>query len=194
MVVVEICDMRSSGKAGYVARLGKSDRVFLRASGYPDGHGGSTKRLQFEISDPGLYEICDANYGGRKRKISYLAILPGGEFEEFESRKDAENYLNPPAAQKAEPVDRPDVKIGRLKDGRLKVELLSDAAFKFFLPDLKSRVPGRVFNQASKCWVVPPNSVLQLREVIEERTDRTNGIRACLRFDLSEGTKMAMGF
>jgi hypothetical protein len=80
-----------------------------------------------------------------------------------------------------------------LQDGRLKVEILSDLGFKLFLPQLKNRVPGRTWNQPSKSWVIPANSVLQLRVLIEERTiNLGGGVRSPLRFQLTDGAKQAM--
>lgn len=96
MITITVCDMRAAGKPGYVAKLNGTQKGFLHAKGYSK-HGTSAKNVTYEIdesveSNHGLFEICDANYGGRKRRISYLAIAPHG-WEEFTDKAEAEAYL-----------------------------------------------------------------------------------------------------
>lgn len=222
MISVTVDDMRAAGKPGYVAKLVGSDRQFLNADSY-SGHGASRKQITYKISEDeiGLYEICDANFGARKRRISFIAVSLSG-WEQFADRKDAENFLNPPtdtvthtpekvgatgeSVQASYPGLKPesvateaaislDVRaaVCNFKEQRfLKVEIKSDDGFKLFLPDMKNRVPGREWNAGSKCWLIPLDSALQLREVIEERTIRTNGIRKPLNIEITGKAKEIM--
>jgi hypothetical protein len=221
MIEITVCDMRAADKAGYVAKLEGKDRQFLNAKSY-SSHGVSAKNISYEISEDahGLYEICDANYGGRKRKISYLAIAAHG-WEEFGFRKEAEAFLNPPAKAieisipatpvkisttvqpayvglKAEAKSTPaeaDVKVVtcKLKEIRyLQVKMQSDDAFKLFMPEMKHRIPERTWNDPSRSWLIPMDSALLFREMIEERTIRLNGMRKAMSFNISSKAKEMM--
>lgn len=133
-VEISVSDMRAAGKPGYVARIEGQDRQFLTAHQYPGGHGSSHKTVIYRVSlnNLGLFEICDANYGGQKRKLTYLAISSTADWSEFDDRAEAERFLNPPQSivasaypglkqevEAEEPVF--DVRISRLVNGQLKV-------------------------------------------------------------------------
>lgn len=209
MIKIRVCDMRAAGKPGYVARVVGSDRQFLNAASY-EGHGSSAKHINYEISESesGIYEICDANYGGRKRSISYMAVN-NGEFSEFYSLQDAILWMEPkqPAIEpiKVETVvepdaAKPDVRIKSITQhpntakarAILRVENLSGDASKYFLPKLKQHVPDREWNEGKRAWDVPVASAMFLREQIEACSIRTEGIRKPLRFELSNAAKTAM--
>lgn len=77
MITRTVCDMRGAGKPGYVAKiLDNRDKSFLVAKSY-DRHGTSAKNVTFEITEDGIYEICDANFGGRKRRITFILVQNG---------------------------------------------------------------------------------------------------------------------
>jgi hypothetical protein len=221
MIEITVCDMRAADKAGYVAKLEGKDRQFLNAKSY-SGHGVSAKNISYEISEEayGLYEICDANYGNRKRRISYLAVTATNGWQEFEARKEAEAFIAPPPVTAAIAVSTPtaqaapvaaaypglkaeaepekppaDVEVAtcKWKDERwLQVKMKSDDAFKLFMPDMKNRVPGRTWIDASRSWLIPMDSALLFRELIEERTIRLNGIRKAMSFEVSGKAKEMM--
>lgn len=94
---IEVCDMRAANKPGYVARISESrEKHFLIAKSY-SSHGASAKQVCYEIVDDGIYEICDANFGGRKRKISFIVVKNGECVFEVDNLPDAErheDYLN----------------------------------------------------------------------------------------------------
>ncbi len=226
MIKVEVCDMRGAGKAGYVAKLEGRDRNFLIAARY-SGHGSSAKQVEYEIAEDayGIYEICDANYGGRKRDIQFLAVSDHG-FDTFFTRKEAEAFAakvestaapaipaaaplpDPlevapqypglkPVAEREEESESFDVQVSTCKlkgNLHLTVKMISDSAFKFFMPDMKNRVRGRIWNESIKSWLIPCDgtSPLLLREIIEQRTIRTNGIRTAMKFKISLKAKAEM--
>jgi len=226
MIQIEVCDMRGAGKAGYVAKLEGRDRNFLIAASYSD-HGSSAKQVKYEIAEDayGIYEICDANYGNRKRDIQFLAVAVHG-FDTFFTRKKAETFAakvksaaapaipatSPlpapveaapqypglkPAAEREEAPESFDIQISTCKYKEvphLAVKMISDSAFKFFMPDMKNRVHGRIWNASIKSWLIPCDgaATLLLREIIEERTIRTNGIRTAMKFKISGKAKAEM--
>lgn len=221
MLRIEVCDMRAAGKPGYVAKLGeRREKQFLSASEY-SSHGVSAKTISYLLKEDGIYEICDANYGARKRRIEFMLIRNGEVAFQSDSLQEVERKLSalegkleewavapkeplmsdrtitpayPGLKTEPQPEEAVDAKISTCKVGEtrfLKIEFQSDDAFKFFLPEVK-RLPGRQWIAANKSWRVPISSALLLREMIEERTIRTNGIRKPLKFDLSSGAKEAM--
>ena len=220
MICISVCDMRAADKSGYVAKLDGKERIFLGAKSYSN-HGVSAKTVSYEIAEEayGLYEICDANYGGRKRRIFYLAVAPHG-WEEFDDLKAAESFasalpaevptesttvaINEPVvtptypglkseAEKEAPEIDVEVLTCRLKDESfLQVKMKSDRAFKLFMPDMKNQVHGRKWNEASRSWLIPSDSVMLLRGIIEEYTIRTNGMRMEMSFKISTKSREMM--
>jgi len=93
MIEITIASMRYTSKPSYIAKLDGKKRQFLSRKSVDD-HRKSTQKHTYEISedDCGLYEICDANYGGRKRSLSYLAVREGN-WEEFSYRAEAEAFV-----------------------------------------------------------------------------------------------------
>lgn len=78
MIEITIDDMRAAGKAGYVAKISSGgDKQFLHPQ-VRSGHSSSRERLTFKLGEDGIYEVCDANFGSRKRHIYFLKI-EGGE-------------------------------------------------------------------------------------------------------------------
>lgn len=70
---IRISDMRAAGKNGYVAKIIKGEKYFqhpVERSGY----GTSRQILTFALKEDGLYEICDANFGSRKRSIYFIKL------------------------------------------------------------------------------------------------------------------------
>jgi hypothetical protein len=226
-MIFEVCDMRAAGKPGYVAKItDKREKQFLAAKDY-SAHGASAKQVSYEISEDGIYEICDANFGGRKRKISFVLIRNGNDvfwadsLQEVESHADCldgkvevwavapkevmiSSHTVSPAVESSYPGLKPeedqvedsvDVEIAtcKLQEERfIQVKMKSDNAFKLFMPDMKNRVRGRKWNESSKSWLIPVENGLLLRELIEERTIRTNGIRMPMNFKISTKAKEAM--
>jgi hypothetical protein len=91
---ISVDDMRGAGKAGYVAKIGdRFEKHFLTAAEY-SGHGASRKTVTYEISEDGVYEVCDANYGARKRKISFLVVKNGQCVFESEKLDDAYRHFD----------------------------------------------------------------------------------------------------
>jgi hypothetical protein len=84
-LTIKVTDMRARGKNGYVAKiLGDGSKNFLRAI-HQTGYGTSAKTLTFEIKEDGIYEVSDANFGGRKKNVTFYKIESGrivGESEE----------------------------------------------------------------------------------------------------------------
>jgi len=219
MIEITIASMRYTSKPSYIAKLDGKKRQFLSRKSVDD-HRKSTQKHTYEISedDCGLYEICDANYGSRKRSLSYLAVKEGN-WEEFSYRAEAEAFLNPPQviaatvaqatipadiappsypglkpAVEAPPVDA-DVKVSTCKldgDRFLHLKMQSEDAFKLFMPEMKKRVYGRIWNDPGRCWLIPMDSVMLLREMIEERTIRANGMRKSMIFEITGKAKEAM--
>ena len=82
-VIIKVDNMIAAGKKGYVAKIEGGDRQFLRAS-EQTGYGYSRQVLAFEITEDGIYEIQDANFGGKLRR-DYIKIQDGGIIERTES-------------------------------------------------------------------------------------------------------------
>jgi hypothetical protein len=104
-VEVKISDMRAAGKPGYVAKIVEREKVFLSAK---DRSGYSTSRetLVFELSEDGIYEVCDANFGSSKRNIYFIRLEDGEEVD----RSDILNEL----IVKSESLSLPDL-VGSVK-------------------------------------------------------------------------------
>lgn len=228
-IEIEICDMRAAGKPGYVAKIGQNrEKIFLNAKCY-SAHKTSAKKVLYEITQDGIYEVCDANFGWRKRRVNFLLIRNDEIAFESESLSEVErkeNFLNGKEEEWAVmpeedlgirgsdrrvdvPIPTPvsavslpselvrdcDVEIKAFeREGQkwLRVFNRSDAGFRFFMPAMKLRVNGRKYNDSGKCWDIPPNSVMLLRELIEEYTIRTNGIRMQLEINISPTAKNVM--
>lgn len=82
-VIIKVDNMIAAGKKGYVAKIEGGDRQFLRAS-EQTGYGYSRQVLAFEITEDGIYEIQDANFGGKLRR-DYIKIQDGEIIERTES-------------------------------------------------------------------------------------------------------------
>ena len=76
--------MRAAGKPGYVAKIENGQKNFL-TNRKADSFTTSAKDVHYEISEDGIYEICDANFGGRKRNIKFLKIENGEIVQESET-------------------------------------------------------------------------------------------------------------
>lgn len=74
-IVIKVDDMIAAGKKGYIAKIENGDRKFLPTSDRT-GYGHSREVLTFEISEDGIYEIQDANFGGKLRR-EYVKIEGG---------------------------------------------------------------------------------------------------------------------
>lgn len=74
-VIIKVDDMIAVGKKGYIAKIEEGNRQFLRAS-ERTGYGHSKQVLAFEITEDGIYEIQDANFGGKLRR-DYIKIQDG---------------------------------------------------------------------------------------------------------------------
>lgn len=83
-IQITICDMRAAGKPGYVARIQDGQKAFLN-SRKADSFTTSAKDVHYEISEDGIYEICDANFGERKRNIRFIKVESGNIVEESKS-------------------------------------------------------------------------------------------------------------
>lgn len=87
---IEICDMRGAGKPDYVAKIDdRREKHFLVATKYTN-HGTSAKKVTYTITEDGIYEVCDANFGGRKRKVTYILVENDKAIFESESLQEAE--------------------------------------------------------------------------------------------------------
>ena len=220
MIEITVTAMRYTSKPSYVAKLDGKKREFLSKKSVDD-YSKSTQKHTYKISEDayGLYEICDANYGSSKRSLSYLAVKEGS-WEEFSDHAEAEAFLNPPPqviavatvaqatvpadiaprypgllpAIEAPPIDA-DVKVSMCKlggDRYVHLKMQSEDAFKLFMPEMKKRVYGRIWNDQGRCWLIPMDSVMLLREMIEERTIRANGMRKAMIFEITGKAKEAM--
>lgn len=83
MIEIKVQDMRFRGKPGYVAKIVNGEKQFLH--GDCDDHSASTKNLTYQIVEDGIYEICDANFGSRKRDISFIKVVDGEITSETDS-------------------------------------------------------------------------------------------------------------
>lgn len=73
-MIVTIDDMRSRGKAGYVARiLSGGEKQFIHPI-ERTGYSTSRQQLTFQLTEDGIYEVCDANFGSSKRNIYFVLI------------------------------------------------------------------------------------------------------------------------
>ena len=79
-MIIVIDDMRAAGKNGYIAKIIEEKRQFLHPC-ERTGYGASKNKLTFDLTEDGIYEVCDANFGGRKRNIYFLKIENGIEIE-----------------------------------------------------------------------------------------------------------------
>lgn len=75
--------MRGRGKPGYVAKIVDRQKQFLNPKTY-SVHGTSAKQLTYEFKEDGIYEVCDANFGGRRRNISFIKLENGETVAESE--------------------------------------------------------------------------------------------------------------
>jgi len=66
-IKIQVDDMISAGKRGYLAKIENGKRFFLPTIDRT-GYGHSKQILFFEISEDGIYEIQDANFGGRRNR------------------------------------------------------------------------------------------------------------------------------
>lgn len=82
-IQVTVCDMRAAGKPGYVAKIENGQKSFL-TNRKADSFTTSAKEIHYEISEDGIYEICDANFGGRKRNIKFIKVEDGEIAQEAE--------------------------------------------------------------------------------------------------------------
>jgi len=80
---ITVTDMRAAGKQGYVAKLINGEKHFLSASSY-SSHGASTKKVTYKITEDGIYEVVDANFGSRKRRTEFVKIQDGEEIARSE--------------------------------------------------------------------------------------------------------------
>lgn len=71
-----VTDMRAANKPGYIAQIVDGKEHFLSAKSY-DSYGTSAKKVTYEVSEDGIYKICDANFGSRKRDIKFIKIENG---------------------------------------------------------------------------------------------------------------------
>jgi hypothetical protein len=76
MVEIQVDDMRGRGKPGYVAEIVTGEKVFLNAKSQ-NCYGASRVTKTYEINKDGIYEVCDANFGGRKRNIYFIKVENG---------------------------------------------------------------------------------------------------------------------
>lgn len=83
VIEVTVCDMRAAGKPGYVAKIVNNQKQFLQ-SRKADSFTTSAKNVHYEISEDGVYEICDANFGSRKRSVSFIEVKNGEIIKEAE--------------------------------------------------------------------------------------------------------------
>ncbi|MBE9037188.1 hypothetical protein [aff. Roholtiella sp. LEGE 12411] len=84
MVEIKVDDMRAAGKPGYVAKIVNGEKKFLNAA-IQDKYSSSKVAKIYKISEDGIYEICDANFGGRKRRINFIKVEDGEIIEESEN-------------------------------------------------------------------------------------------------------------
>ncbi|MFM5933528.1 MAG: hypothetical protein ACKPKT_05295 [Dolichospermum sp.] len=82
-VIIKVDHMIAAEKRGYVAKIEGNDRQFLKVS-ERTGYGYSKQVLTFEIKEDGIYEIQDANFGGKLRR-DYIKIQDGEIIERFKS-------------------------------------------------------------------------------------------------------------
>lgn len=75
-IQITICDMRAAGKPGYVAKIEGTRKDFL-SNRKADSFTTSAKNVHYEISEDGIYEVCDANFGSRKRNIYFIQVENG---------------------------------------------------------------------------------------------------------------------
>jgi len=71
-VLIKISDMRAASKPGYVAKIVNGEKNFLSTKDR-SGYSKSRETLIFELTEDGVYEVCDANFGGRKRNIYFIS-------------------------------------------------------------------------------------------------------------------------
>lgn len=83
-IEIKVSDMRAAGKPGYVAKIVNGEKRFLQTASQ-DKYGGSKNTKSFEISEDGIYEIRDANYGGRKTNSNFIRVENGKIVEESEN-------------------------------------------------------------------------------------------------------------
>lgn len=104
MIEIEVCDMRAAGKPGYVAKITgeHNEKNFLNAASY-SGHGASAKTISYEIKEDGIYEICDANFGGRKRRIEFVLIENGEIVKSADSLSELKPKPQAPTVQASYP-------------------------------------------------------------------------------------------
>jgi hypothetical protein len=84
MLEIKVDDMRAAGKPGYVAKIVNGEKIFLNTS-EQNKYGSSKVTKLYQISEDGIYEICDANFGGRKRSINFIKVENKEIVEESEN-------------------------------------------------------------------------------------------------------------
>lgn len=219
MIQIEVCDMRAAGKPGYVAKLDEyQERCFLQAKAY-SSHGTSAKQVTYEISEDGVYEVCDANFGERKRKISFVVVRDGQDVFWSDSLREATSHadhldgkIEDWAVCREEPIisnrtidkpypgiksqpeqikESPDVEVKALDlDGQRWLRVYLKSDIAFRLfLNRVKAIPGREYK--NKGWSIPPDSVLLFRAEIE-RTERGELTKSPFRFSISEKAKEAM--
>lgn len=84
MVELIVSTMPARGKRGYVAKVDNSEKSFLRES-ERTGYGSSHTKLTYQISEDGVYEVQDANFGSSRINRYFLKIENGEITQESES-------------------------------------------------------------------------------------------------------------
>ncbi len=87
MLEIKVDDMRAAGKPGYVAKVVNGEKIFLNVADQ-DKYSSSKVTKLYQISEDGIYEICDANFGSRKRSINFIRVENGEIAEESENLND----------------------------------------------------------------------------------------------------------
>lgn len=210
-IEVTVCDMRAAGKPGYVAKIVNREKIFLQ--GTSENHGTSAKNITFQIVEDGVYEICDANFGGRKRKIEYWLVVDG----EIESATDSLREITNPthATLDAKPTnpppvaaypglksveqqqsEDPDITVRsstlRGQAGFL-VKIKGDRTLRLFLPRFKANVPDREWCASVTAWFVPESSGLSLRAELEHAATAGKLSADPFRVSVGRKAKVAMG-
>jgi hypothetical protein len=139
---ITVTDMRAAGKPGYVAKIVDSQKQFLQAKSHSN-HGSSAKQITYELTDDGIYEICDGNFGGRKRNINFI------KFESGEVIQESENLAD---------LILTDTELSDL-EGSQKQIVWAESIRSKALSKLKSPFPDWANNVSAKWWIDNRNSL-----------------------------------
>lgn len=130
--------MPARGKRGYVAKLENNQKIFEREV-ERDNYGSSCSNLVFELTEDGIYEVQDANFGSRKVNRYYLKLKDGEIFEESNELSDLFDFDLPELNGTQKQTDWAD-KIRRDYCAKLKLQnknihqrILTEQSAKFFI-------------------------------------------------------------